>query len=126
MKIKTTLAATGRLLLTGTVTADDHAMFEDCNMAGLENMSDEHAAFVWRNRFGNRGKGNGGESFDILVDVVTGDLTLTCVDTEDEDTQGTIYVAPFGGGDLIEIGPIDEEETDPGKGKGRNRGDIEE
>ena len=89
--------------------------FADCNLNGLEKIKDDakRSRAFW-NRVADKGKGNGGESVDILFDVATGDILITCVSTEDEDTAGVLSV-DLGGGTIIPIGAVDFGEVDPGK-----------
>lgn len=110
MKIRLLMALVAASVLSAPAFAD--TFFVDCNQRGLDKMSDEQAAKVFWNRFANKGKGNGGESIDVVVDLTTGDITVTCVSTEDEDTAGRVSLL-FPDGALVDIGPVMAGEIDP-------------
>lgn len=67
-------------------------------------------------RRGNNGNGNGGESWDIYVDVLNSgllDITVVCIKTADENTYGTQYLKLPLWPDYQAIGST--RELDPGK-----------
>jgi|TARA_B110000908_G_C9915581_1_gene297276 hypothetical protein len=90
--------------------------YVDCNLKGMERMSEEQRSRVFWNRHTDTGKGNGGEAIDVLFDLSTGDQTITCVKTEDEDTRGNLYVLVPGVPEPIFLGPLADPygEIDPG------------
>lgn len=93
MKVSMKLALFVVLALTGlAIPASADTFIVGCNTKGLDKMSSAQFARVFWNRVANNGKGNGGESADVLVNLVTGDVTVTCVQTADEDTGGTLSV----------------------------------
>lgn len=101
------------VLTFGTQGAAAETFFQDCNLKGLDKITDENKRTrVFWNRFTDAGKGNAGESVDILVDLETGDVIVTCVSTADEDTAGQLSVQI--GGVVIPIGPVAFGEVDPG------------
>jgi hypothetical protein len=93
--------------------AQSHAetYYVDCNLKGLDKVDGLQAIKLFRNRQGNNGKGNGGESIDVLVDLDSGDTTVSCVKTADEDTAGIVSIQV--GGTIIPLGPIQSGEIDP-------------
>jgi hypothetical protein len=94
------------LVLTGFATAGSaETFYVGCNTKGLAKMSPEQANRVFWNRLANNGGGNGGESVDVLVDLATSDVTITCVATADENTGGTVSVQ-LPDGTIIPVGPL--------------------
>jgi hypothetical protein len=96
-------------------SAQAETFFVDCNLKGGAKMSPEKFSRVFWNRHTNTGKGNGGEAIDVLIDSATGDTYVTCVNTEDEDTRGNVYLNHFDGTTQL-IGPVADPfgEIDPG------------
>ena len=112
MQLKLIAAFALTALLSAPALADNHIDYVDCNLKGLDKMSPEQSATVFWNRFADKGKGNGGESIDVVVDLETGDITVTCTTTEDEDTAGRLFLL-FPDGNLVDIGPVGAGEVDP-------------
>ncbi|MFT7651884.1 MAG: hypothetical protein ACI9UU_000991 [Candidatus Azotimanducaceae bacterium] len=69
--------------------------YYDCNMNGLDKMSESQADHVFFSRLGNNGKGNGGESIDVTFDAGVV-IDVTCVGTTDEDTSGALTIPSLG------------------------------
>ena len=111
MNLKPFVFATA-LAITGTAYGESHVSYIDCNLNGLGNMTDSQSAIVFWNRFADKGRGNGGESIDIVVDLTTGDISVTCVSTADEETAGRVFLQ-FPNGNLVDIGPVMAGEADP-------------
>ena len=97
---------------------------DSCNLSGLTHIKDGTRQAVFNRRFSDNGKGNGGESLDVVVlldmPVTDGgpdlyDIALTCVKTADEDTGGTISLGLWNGGDIVILVPYwgAEPEQDP-------------
>jgi len=109
--------AVGGILISFASSSFAETFFVDCNRHGFEQSADNRAisdADLQRNRETNSGLGNGGESLDLTLNVETGDLTVTCVSTETEETPGILRVVLSDGTVLLEI-PSPVGEGDPGK-----------
>jgi hypothetical protein len=122
-------AALVGLLLSSAVWADLDSIFTGCNIAGLEKINarkpdgdytfgwplGDLASHVFLARVGNKGRGNGGEAYDLhFWGALGGVFGVDCTSTADEDTGGTLY-----SGDpedpAIFPGSMFAPEIDPGK-----------
>jgi hypothetical protein len=110
MLLRTALAVA--LCSIAALPASAETFFVGCNLSGLEHMSPENMNRVFWNRIANRGLGDGGESVDVILDLVTGDVTVECIQTPDENTPGVVYLL-FPDGTLVPVGPS-VPEVDPG------------
>jgi hypothetical protein len=102
----------GFVLAAFALPASAAYLFPDdsCNLNGLLHIKDGTRADVFDRRLSDNGKGNGGESLDVVVlldmPATDGgpnmyDIALTCIKTADEDTGGTISLGLWNGGDII-------------------------
>ena len=82
------------------------SIFSGCNIAGLEQINNvqpdgdytfgwplgDQASHVFMARHGNKGKGNGGEAYDLhFWGALGGVFGVDCISTADEDTGGALY-----------------------------------
>ena len=113
MKVKLFFALLASFVFGHVAQAE--TFFVDCNLKGMAKMSEEQRTRVFWNRHTNTGKGNGGEAIDVLIDLASGDQTVTCVKTADEDTRGNVYLQ-FPDGSVMLAGPVADPfgEIDPG------------
>jgi len=103
-KIIGTLA--GLLFSAGVWGNDLDPIFSGCNIAGLEQINavkpdgdytfgwplGDQASHVFLARLGNKGKGNGGEAYDLhFWGELGGVFGVDCITTTDEDTGGALY-----------------------------------
>jgi len=121
MKIKTFIAtAFSVFLFSNSAFGQNNVTTVNCptNRAGIDQANDRAAGAPGHTidtRRGNNGKGNGGESFDVYVDIIApgmAELTVVCIKTADENTFGTQYLLPLGATEYIAIGST--RELDPG------------
>ena len=101
------------ILVCALIAAPSFAatIFVGCNLKGLEKMTSEQQTKVFFNRLANNGRGNGGESINVLVDLASGNTIVTCVKTATEDTRGNLSVQIPGVG-IVNLGPY-WREVDP-------------
>ena len=99
--------ATAVALVSSTAWAAHlDSVFSGCNTAGLEQIDNarpegdhafgwplgDQATHVFTSRLGNRGKGNGGEAYDLhFWGALGGVFGVDCISTDSEDTGGGLY-----------------------------------
>lgn len=105
MGIKTRMIVAG-VLLAASVPSFAATVLVNCNTKGTAKMTQAQQTKVVFARLGNNGRGNGGETVEVLVDIATGNTIVTCVKgTADENTGGKLTIR-LPGGALIDQGPF--------------------
>lgn len=105
--MKRVMTVVAGVLLASTAWADDiDSVFTGCNTAGLAKINavkpdgdyaygwplGDLASHVFYSRLGNKGKGNGGEAYDLhFWGELGGVFGVDCISTADEDTGGGLY-----------------------------------